>query len=70
MTTNIGSTDRLMRVLIALIIGALYFTDQITGLAATVLGVAAFVFVLTSSLSFCPIYAALKVSTKKSPKVS
>ena len=70
MTKNMGSTDRLMRTLVALIIGALYFTDQITGLAAIVLGIVAIIFVLTSSLSFCPIYAALKVSTKKNPKVS
>ncbi|MEX1277195.1 MAG: DUF2892 domain-containing protein, partial [Bacteroidota bacterium] len=60
-----GSIDRLMRTLVALVIGALYFTDQITGLAAIVLGIVAIIFVLTSSLSFCPIYKALKISTKK-----
>ena len=70
MTKNMGSIDRLMRTLVALVIGALYFTDQITGLAAIVLGIVAIIFVLTSSLSFCPIYAALKVSTKKNAKVS
>lgn len=54
----------------ALVIGALYGTDQITGVAATVLGILAFVFLVTGSLSFCPIYAGLRVSTKKNAKVS
>ncbi|MEX2090476.1 MAG: DUF2892 domain-containing protein [Bacteroidota bacterium] len=68
MTKNMGSIDRLMRTLVALVIGALYFTDQITGLAAIVLGIVAIIFVLTSSLSFCPIYKALKISTKKNAR--
>lgn len=70
MTKNIGTTGRVVRVLAAIIIAALYFTDQITGLAATVLGIFAVVFLFTGSIGFCPLYVPIKFSTKKNAKVS
>lgn len=65
MKSNMGSKDRLIRILAAVVVAALYFTDQITGTAALVLGLLAIVFVLTSALGFCPLYAPFKFSTKK-----
>lgn len=60
-----GSTDKLVRVIIAVIIAALYFTNTITGTLGIVLLVLAGVFVLTSVISFCPLYAPFGLSTCK-----
>jgi hypothetical protein len=65
MKQNIGSIDKLVRVLIAVTIGVLYFTNQITGTAAIILGIFAVVFLLTSVIGFCPLYLPLKLSTIK-----
>lgn len=64
-----GSMDKGIRIFLAVIIAILYFTNQITGVAAIVLGIFAVVFLLTSFMSFCPLYVPFKLSTlKKSDK--
>ncbi|MGB4267569.1 MAG: DUF2892 domain-containing protein [Spirochaetota bacterium] len=60
-----GTIDRLIRTIIAIAIIILYFTGQITGTAAVILGILAVVFLLTSAVSFCPLYVPLKINTKK-----
>jgi hypothetical protein len=65
MKKNLGTADRLTRVILALVVGVLYLTDQISGTAAVVLGLFAVVFLVTSFMSFCPLYAMFKLSTKK-----
>ena len=65
MKKNMGSIDKLVRVLVAVIIGVLYFTNQITGTAAIILGIFAVIFLLTSAIGFCPLYLPLKLSTIK-----
>ena len=66
MKTNMGSIDRFIRVILALVVGVLYFTNLISGTAAIILGALAIVFLLTSAMSFCPLYLPFKLSTKKS----
>lgn len=63
MKKNMGSADRIIRVIIAAIIGVLYFTGIISGTVGIVLLVLAGVFVLTSLISFCPLYAPFGIST-------
>lgn len=63
MKKNMGSADRIIRVIIAVIVGALYFTGIISGTVAIVLLVLAGVFVLTSLISFCPLYAPFGISS-------
>lgn len=65
MQKNMGTLDRLIRTIIAIAILILYFTGQITGTAAIILGILAVVFLLTSAVSFCPLYVPLKINTKK-----
>ncbi len=65
MKHNMGSIDRALRILAAVVIGILYFTNQITGIAAIILGILAVVFLLTSVVAFCPLYLPLKLSTIK-----
>jgi len=58
-----GSTDRIFRVLVALVIAALYFAHQISGITAIILLVLAGVFILTSFIGVCPLYSFFKIST-------
>lgn len=63
MKKNMGTADRVIRFIIAAIIAALYFTNVITGTLGIVLLVLAGVFVLTSLISFCPLYAPFGIKT-------
>ncbi|TVQ64851.1 MAG: DUF2892 domain-containing protein [Balneolaceae bacterium] len=65
MKKNMGNIDRLLRTVVAIVIGILYFTGQITGTAAIILGVLAVVFLLTSLVGSCPLYLPVGLSTKK-----
>lgn len=58
-----GTADRIIRVIIAAIISTLYFTNVVTGTLGLVLLVLAGVFVLTSLISFCPLYAPFGLKT-------
>ena len=63
MKKNMGKADRIIRLIIAAIIATLYFTDVVTGTFGIVLLVLGGVFVLTSFISFCPLYAPFGLST-------
>ncbi|MBT8182280.1 DUF2892 domain-containing protein [uncultured Eudoraea sp.] len=63
MKKNMGSADRIIRFIVAAIIAVLYFTEIIGGTLGIVLLVLAGVFVLTSFVSFCPLYAPFGIST-------
>jgi small-conductance mechanosensitive channel len=65
MPKNMGLVDRIIRVLLAAVVAVLFFTVQITGIAAIILGVIAVIFVLTSLVAFCPLYFPFKISTAK-----
>ena len=63
MKKNMGNADRIIRVIIAAIIGILYFTNIISGTLAIVLLVLSVVFFLTSIISFCPLYTIFGLKT-------
>ncbi|GDX52047.1 membrane protein [Bacteroidota bacterium] len=65
MKTNMGTVDRIFRLLIAVVIAILYMANQITGTTAIILLILAGVFILTSVISFCPLYLPFGLSTKK-----
>lgn len=65
MKKNMGNADRIIRVIIAALVAVLYFTNMITGTLGIVLLVLAGVFVLTSLVSFCPLYAPFGIRTCK-----
>lgn len=58
-----GTADRIIRFVIAAIVGVLYFTGTIPGTLGIVLLVLAAIFVLTSLVSFCPLYAPFGIRT-------
>ena len=63
MKKNMGSADRIIRVIIAAIFIALYFSGSITGTVGIVLIVLSVVFVLTSLVGFCPLYLPFGLNT-------
>jgi len=65
MKQNMGNTDKIIRLVVAAIIAVLYFTGQLSGVAAIVLGIIAVAFVVTSILGWCPSYLPFGISTKK-----
>lgn len=65
MPKNMGTADRVIRTIIALIIGVLMLKGTISGTLGIVLGVFAIIFLATSAISFCPLYAPCKISTRK-----
>ena len=63
MKKNMGTTDKLIRIVVAIVIVILYYTDVISGTLAIVLGALAAIFVFTSFISFCPLYAPFGINT-------
>lgn len=65
MKNNMGSLDKTVRILVASVIVILYFAGILTGTLAIILLIIAGIFVLTSSISFCPLYWPFGISTLK-----
>ncbi len=65
MKKNMGSADRLIRLVVAAVFAVLYFTGTVTGTIGIGLLVLAAVFTLTSVISFCPLYAPFGICTCK-----
>jgi hypothetical protein len=65
MKKNMGMTDKIIRTLIAVVMLVLYFTNVVTGTLGIVLIVVSLVFLLTSLVSFCPLYTILGISSKQ-----
>lgn len=65
MKANMSSADRIIRVIIAVIFAALYFTGTVPGTLGLVLTIVAVVFLLTSLIGFCPLYTLFGMRTKK-----
>ncbi|MEO8068941.1 MAG: DUF2892 domain-containing protein [Flavobacteriales bacterium] len=65
MKKNMSAADRVIRLLLAVLFAALYFSGAIPGTLGIVLVVLAAVFATTSFISFCPLYALFGMSTNK-----
>ncbi len=65
MKKNMGTVDRVIRVLAALVVGWLIYNGTISGILAIVLGIFAVVFLLTSLVGSCPAYLPIGLSTCK-----
>lgn len=68
MKRNMGVTDKIIRLAVAAIIAVLYFTGQITGTAAIILGIIAVAFLMTSLIGWCSSYVPFGISTRKEEK--
>tara|TARA_B110000046_G_scaffold33721_1_gene36283 strand:- start:252 stop:464 length:213 start_codon:yes stop_codon:yes gene_type:complete len=66
MKKNMGSTDKIIRIILALVIAGSYFAGFISVAVAIVAGLFAVIFVATSFISFCPLYLPFGLSTLRS----
>jgi hypothetical protein len=65
MKKNVGSTDQIYRIILAILVGILYYTDTISGTLDLVLVAFSIVLVLTSVFNFCPLYLPFGINTRK-----
>lgn len=63
MKTNVGTIDRMIRLVLGIIMVVLYFSETITGTLGYVLMAVGIVFVITSMIGFCPLYAIVGLNT-------
>ena len=63
MKKNMGTTDKIIRLIVAIVFAVLYFTNTVTGTFGLILVVLGAVFVLTSLVSFCPLYLPFGINT-------
>lgn len=63
MKKNMGSTDKTIRLLLAAVFAALFFTGTVSGILGYLLLALGSIFLLTSLVSFCPIYALVGLNT-------
>lgn len=63
MKKNMGSTDKIVRIILAAVFSTLYFTGTVTGTLGLVLVILGGVFIATSLISFCPLYSIFGMST-------
>ena len=68
MKKSMGSTDRIIRVVLAAVFAYLYFSGTVPGTLGLVLVILGAVFVLTSLVSFCPLYTLVGMNTCKVKK--
>ena len=65
MKKNMGTVDKAIRILLAIVVVVLYFTHVISGTLAIILLILAGIFIATSFISFCPLYLPFGLSTRK-----
>jgi len=65
MKRNMGAADRVIRTLIAVVIGVLFYRGIISGTLGVILGIVAIIFLATSLVGWCPLYLPFKISTCK-----
>ncbi|HNW74959.1 MAG: DUF2892 domain-containing protein [Bacteroidales bacterium] len=65
MKKNMGTTDKIIRIVIAVLFAVLFFTKAVTGVAGIILLVLAAVFILTSLIGSCPLYLPFGINTCK-----
>jgi hypothetical protein len=65
MKSNMGSVDRVIRILIAVAIAILFYLNVISGTVAIILMILAGIFIITGFVGFCPLYLPFGISTHK-----
>ena len=65
MKQNIGSTDRVIRLLLAIVMTGLFLGKLVTGTIGIILIILSAVFLITGMVKFCPIYFPFKINTNR-----
>ena len=69
MKNNVGSFDRIFRVIVAIVLAYLYYKNIVASVAGIILLVVSIVLLITGLIGFCPIYWGLRTGTKMNKKV-
>lgn len=70
MKKNMGTVDKILRILTAIVFVVLYLTHTIDGVLGIILIIIAFIFLITSLIGNCPLYIPFGISTIKKEKSS
>jgi hypothetical protein len=65
MRKNMGVADRVIRIVLAAVVAALFFAHLLSPVASIVLGILAVVFLVTGIVGFCPLYLPFRLSTRR-----
>jgi len=65
MKKNMGTADKTIRTIIAIVLAILYYTGTITGTFGIVILIVAAILLITSLINFCPLYPIIRVNTCK-----
>ena len=65
MKKNMGSLDKIIRIILVILIAALYYSRIIDGTLAIIFGVLAGILLFTSLISFCPLYFPFRINTRR-----
>lgn len=65
MKSNVSNIDRIIRIVAAIVLAALFFTGTVTGTVGYILLAVAAIFLVTGAINFCPLYRVLGISTRK-----
>lgn len=65
MKQNVGSTDKIIRIVLAVILAGLYFSHTVVGTAGIIALAVAVIALGTALINFCPLYSIIKLNTKK-----
>jgi hypothetical protein len=65
MKKNMGTIDRVLRIILAIVVAVLIYMGTLTGVAAIVLGIIAGIFLITSIVGFCGLYSIVGIKTCK-----
>ena len=63
-----GTSDRIIRIILAILFGVLYFTGTVTGTAGGMLLILGVVLLATSFINFCPLYSLFGLNSSKTKK--
>jgi hypothetical protein len=69
MNKNMGMTDRIFRVILAVAVVVLYMTNILSGTLAVVLTIFSGILILTSFIGTCPLYMPIRISTRSKRKL-
>lgn len=65
MKANMGPLDKAIRIILAIVFAMVFITKMVEGALGMILLVLGGIFLLTSIISFCPLYTILGISTCK-----
>ena len=65
MKKNMGSLDKIIRIILVILIAVLYYSRIIDGTVAIIFGVLAGILLFTSLISFCPLYFPFRINTRR-----